>query len=176
MLNITRLQSQAPLGAHSRIVLHPYSPSRSVSGCKSARSVIGRAATRLMVTAADKQTVRLLSPLFPCPPCGNNRHAPTPVCCSHELSQLRQVLVTGAGGRTGKLVSQKLLGRPEHFEARGLVRTAEVGLPTTTVVASAYRTALAANTPLLWFVVVICACRRGCSCRAAACCRFTSIL
>lgn len=36
--------------------------------------------------------------------------------------------MTGAGGRTGKLVLQKLLGRPEHFEARGLVRTPEVGL------------------------------------------------
>jgi uncharacterized protein YbjT (DUF2867 family) len=34
--------------------------------------------------------------------------------------------VTGAGGRTGKLVLQKLLSRQDHFEARGLVRTEEV--------------------------------------------------
>ena len=36
--------------------------------------------------------------------------------------------MTGAGGRTGKLILQKLMACPEHFEARGLVRTPEVGL------------------------------------------------
>ena len=34
--------------------------------------------------------------------------------------------MTGAGGRTGKLVLQKLLLRQDHFQARGLVRTEEV--------------------------------------------------
>lgn len=35
------------------------------------------------------------------------------------------VLVTGAAGRTGRLVYEALLSRPEQFSARGLVRTAE---------------------------------------------------
>lgn len=33
-----------------------------------------------------------------------------------------QVTVTGAGGRTGKLILQKLLAQPDRFTARGLVR------------------------------------------------------
>jgi uncharacterized protein YbjT (DUF2867 family) len=36
------------------------------------------------------------------------------------------VTVTGAGGRTGKLVLQKLLARPAQFDARGLVRDDKV--------------------------------------------------
>ena len=72
-----------------------------------------------------------------------------PMSCSPSLSQLRQVLVTGAGGRTGKLVLQKLLGRPEQFEARGLVRTAEVGLS----------------------LIISCLCSQNCSC-----CRYHSPL
>ena len=36
-----------------------------------------------------------------------------------------RVLVTGAGGRTGRLVLDKLRTRPELFAARGLVRTEE---------------------------------------------------
>lgn len=34
--------------------------------------------------------------------------------------------VTGAGGRTGKLLLQKLLAQPDKFEARGLVRDDKV--------------------------------------------------
>ena len=37
-----------------------------------------------------------------------------------------QVTVTGAGGRTGKIVLQKLLAQPDKFEARGVVRNAKV--------------------------------------------------
>ncbi|KAK9906414.1 hypothetical protein WJX75_001479 [Coccomyxa subellipsoidea] len=35
------------------------------------------------------------------------------------------VTVTGAGGRTGKIVLQKLLAQPDKFEARGVVRNAK---------------------------------------------------
>lgn len=38
---------------------------------------------------------------------------------------VRTVLVTGAGGRTGGLVLEKLRSKPEQFAARGLVRTEE---------------------------------------------------
>lgn len=34
-----------------------------------------------------------------------------------------QVTVTGAGGRTGSLIFQKLLEAPGQFEARAVVRT-----------------------------------------------------
>jgi hypothetical protein len=37
----------------------------------------------------------------------------------------QKVLVTGAGGRTGKLVFEKLKERSGEFAARGLVRSAE---------------------------------------------------
>lgn len=37
--------------------------------------------------------------------------------------------VTGAGGRTGKLVLQKLLAQPDRFNARGLVRDEKVLTP-----------------------------------------------
>ena len=36
------------------------------------------------------------------------------------------VTVTGAGGRTGKLVLKKLLAQPERYTARGLVRDEKV--------------------------------------------------
>ena len=36
------------------------------------------------------------------------------------------VTVTGAGGRTGRIVLQKLLAQPERFNARGLVRNEKV--------------------------------------------------
>mmetsp|Transcript_35747 Transcript_35747/g.89808 ORF Transcript_35747/g.89808 Transcript_35747/m.89808 type:complete len:288 (-) Transcript_35747:364-1227(-) len=36
---------------------------------------------------------------------------------------IQQVLVTGAGGRTGSLVVKKLLERPQEFSVRGLVRS-----------------------------------------------------
>jgi dihydrodipicolinate reductase len=32
------------------------------------------------------------------------------------------VVVTGAGGRTGRLIFEKLKSRPELFDARGVVR------------------------------------------------------
>ena len=161
MLNITRLRSQAISGVHSRITRHPHSLPRSYSNSRNASSVTGRAATRLMVTAADKQTVRLLSPLLSFALawwCEVHRHAPTPLLLQPQfVTTACQVLVTGAGGRTGKLVLQKLLGRPEHFEARGLVRTAEVGLSITTLAGSAYTSALAAGAP---FPPVCCRHRR----------------
>ena len=37
-----------------------------------------------------------------------------------------QVTVTGAGGRTGKLILQKLLAQPDKYTARGLVRDEKV--------------------------------------------------
>ena len=39
-----------------------------------------------------------------------------------------QVTVTGAGGRTGKLIMQKLLAQPDKFTARGVVRDEKVCL------------------------------------------------
>lgn len=52
-------------------------------------------------------------------------------------SSIRQVLVTGAGGKTGKIVLQKLLKMPDQFVPTGVVRTAasqqslmeELGIP-----------------------------------------------
>jgi hypothetical protein len=51
--------------------------------------------------------------------------------CARSAAALRTramaaqtVLVTGAGGRTGRLVFEKLQARPELFTARGLVRRA----------------------------------------------------
>ena len=38
---------------------------------------------------------------------------------------LYQVVVTGAGGRTGKLLFEKLKARSADFDARGFVRTDE---------------------------------------------------
>lgn len=37
-----------------------------------------------------------------------------------------QVTVTGAGGRTGKLIMQKLLAQPDKFTARAVVRDEKV--------------------------------------------------
>ena len=37
-----------------------------------------------------------------------------------------QVTVTGAGGRTGKLIMQKLLAQPDTFTARAVVRDEKV--------------------------------------------------
>ena len=42
------------------------------------------------------------------------------------LAVVPQVTVTGAGGRTGKIVLQKLLAQPDKFEARGVVRNTKV--------------------------------------------------
>jgi uncharacterized protein YbjT (DUF2867 family) len=42
-----------------------------------------------------------------------------------EGSDVKIVLVTGAGGRTGRLAYERLKQRPEQFVARGLVRTEE---------------------------------------------------
>ena len=38
-----------------------------------------------------------------------------------------QVLVTGAGGKTGKIVLQKLLALPDQYSVRGLVHSERVG-------------------------------------------------
>jgi hypothetical protein len=52
-----------------------------------------------------------------------------PILCklpSLPLYNLHQVLVTGAGGRTGAIVMKKLLERDE-FTPRGVVRSDKVG-------------------------------------------------
>jgi hypothetical protein len=53
--------------------------------------------------------------------------------CAHTVmagaGQTMTVTVTGAGGRTGKIVLQKLLAQPERFRARGLVRNQKVHAP-----------------------------------------------
>lgn len=42
---------------------------------------------------------------------------------TYPLSPAHQVVVTGAGGRTGALVMKKLLERPSEFSVRGVVRS-----------------------------------------------------
>lgn len=41
------------------------------------------------------------------------------------MSEL-QVLVTGAGGQTGKIILEKLLDAPDRFSVRGLVHSEQV--------------------------------------------------
>ncbi len=58
----------------------------------------------------------------------SSRHAlPRRVATAHAhiVMAKQTVLVTGAGGRTGRLVFDKLRARPDQFVARGLVRTEE---------------------------------------------------
>ncbi len=47
-----------------------------------------------------------------------------------NVSTVMQVVVSGAGGRTGSLIMQKLLARPDTYKARGIVRNEEVCLET----------------------------------------------
>ena len=39
---------------------------------------------------------------------------------------VRQVVVSGAAGRTGSIIMQKLLAQPDAYKARGIVRNDEV--------------------------------------------------
>lgn len=50
-------------------------------------------------------------------------HRPTPLLASPHFAPPPQVVVTGAGGRTGKLVVKKLLAQPDTFTPIATVRS-----------------------------------------------------